>query len=412
MSDPSRRLLHNQAFMRLVAGQAISALGDGMHQVAFLWLAYKLSPSLATTSLMLGATSLPYLLFGLLGGAAADRWPRRWILLGSHALRGAAVALLALAAHQGVLAPLHLGVVAFLLASIRCVYYPAFKAACAEVLPREDRQQGNATAIATIKTMNCIGPAAGGAILAGVSVEMVFALDALSYATAFALVLGLRRGIGDGVRGAPASIVRGVLDSLREITGSQALRIALGAHCVTLLLLSGPELVGYPRIADTVWGSGAAGLGTGLALKGVGCALGYAALSRFTMRRPERWALVGMALWASASLTIATVSSFPAALGGFFAAGVAFAVTEGPISYLLQLDVPASRVGGMFGVWSTAAFASEALSAPLAGAAVSALGPRATLVASATTVLLVVSALLVRRRSNHQPTIPERLESA
>lgn len=396
MTSPTWRLLRNRPFRRLVLGQAVSAVGDGMHQVAFLWLVYKLSSSAAETSLILAAATLPYFLFGLVGGALADRWPHRRILLASHALRAGAVALLAAAAAGDALIPLHLGAVAFLLTSVRCIYYPTFKAACASVLPPEDLQRGNAAAIAAIKTMHCLGPAAGGLVLAALPIATVFTADALTYLGAWLTVLGVRLAPLSAVDRPP--LLGGVGFALKTMLQSPALRIAVGAHCAALLLLTGPTLVAYPQIADRIWGTGAAGLGVGMTLKGVACAATYALLSRCTMRRPERWTLTGLLVWSSAAAVIVTAPSYAGALVGFALEGAAIALMEGPISYLLQVEVRMTRVGVMFGVWSTASFACEALSAPLGGLPVALFGPIAPVLTSAGLIAAIAGVILTCAR--------------
>ena len=57
-----------------------------MEQVALGWLVYELTGSPLQLSLVIGARSLPLLLFGPFGGVAADRFDRRRILLASQAI--------------------------------------------------------------------------------------------------------------------------------------------------------------------------------------------------------------------------------------------------------------------------------------------------------------------------------------
>ncbi|UOR12870.1 hypothetical protein [Halobacillus amylolyticus] len=60
----------------LLAG-GVSRLGDVLSGMAFLFLAYDLTGSSLHTTGMAMAETLPYLLFGLIGGVMADWLPKK-----------------------------------------------------------------------------------------------------------------------------------------------------------------------------------------------------------------------------------------------------------------------------------------------------------------------------------------------
>ena len=65
------------AFHRIWAASAVSSLGDGVYYSALPLLALTLTYNSVIFGAMEAVTLLPWLLFGLIGGALVDRWDRR-----------------------------------------------------------------------------------------------------------------------------------------------------------------------------------------------------------------------------------------------------------------------------------------------------------------------------------------------
>ncbi len=83
--------LHARAFALFWLGQTTSALGDGAFMTALAVAVYVLTRSSLMMGLFLTAQITPELLFTLLGGVAADRLPKRRVLLWADAGRALAV---------------------------------------------------------------------------------------------------------------------------------------------------------------------------------------------------------------------------------------------------------------------------------------------------------------------------------
>ncbi|MBO0826844.1 MAG: hypothetical protein J2P24_03600, partial [Streptosporangiales bacterium] len=71
-----RPLVADRTFRRLLAGFAVSYLGDGMSAVAVAWLAIQLAPR-STAGLWVGAAVAAYALPGVVGALTLGRWLRR-----------------------------------------------------------------------------------------------------------------------------------------------------------------------------------------------------------------------------------------------------------------------------------------------------------------------------------------------
>src|SRR3972149_1548492 len=80
------RSLRYHNYRSIWFGIVFGSLGQWMEQVALGWLVYELTQSPLQLSIVVGARSLPLLLFGPFGGGGAERLGRRRILLVSQAM--------------------------------------------------------------------------------------------------------------------------------------------------------------------------------------------------------------------------------------------------------------------------------------------------------------------------------------
>ncbi len=77
--------LQSRSFALLWLGQTISVLGDGASDIALAWQILLLTGSGTAMGIVLTARMVPNQVFLLIGGAAADHLPRRFVLLWSDA---------------------------------------------------------------------------------------------------------------------------------------------------------------------------------------------------------------------------------------------------------------------------------------------------------------------------------------
>lgn len=174
----------------------VAVVGSALTAVALPVIVYDLTRSPSLTSSVTALQVAPYLLFGLLAGAMADRVPRRRVMLGAQAL--AAVALLSVPAAQelGTLHVVHVLVVAGLVSSAFVWFDAAAFGALPAIVGRADIARAN-SALWTASTLLGIGgPALGGLLIALLGAHEVLAVDAACYVLAGACLLAVVRPMG------------------------------------------------------------------------------------------------------------------------------------------------------------------------------------------------------------------------
>ncbi|MFB7425529.1 MFS transporter [Streptomyces hydrogenans] len=180
-------------FGRLWTAQTVSSLGDGVSHAALPLIALTLTRDPMALAVVTAAGTLPWLLFGVLGGALVDRWDRRRTMWVADAARAVLLAIPAAAAALDALSIPLLATVAFLLGLGGLFFDTAATAYLPDLLGRDpvlleranSRLRGAQTAMSGFA-----GPPAGSALLAlGRAVPLL--VDAVSFLLSAVLVRSL-----------------------------------------------------------------------------------------------------------------------------------------------------------------------------------------------------------------------------
>jgi MFS family permease len=133
------------------------------------------------------AASMPVLLLGLFAGATADIFERRKLLIFWQAWQMVAVAIMAILALFGVISPIALLGLTFLMNIGSAMNSPAWQAIVPELVPRDQLPNAVSLAAASNNLARAVGPALGGLMVAAfvkasTGAGWVFALNAGSFA--------------------------------------------------------------------------------------------------------------------------------------------------------------------------------------------------------------------------------------
>ncbi len=180
--------LRQRNFRLFWVGQLISLLGTWMQSIGQAWLVLELTHSGWQLGLVGALQSLPVLLFSIVGGIFADRWPKRRVLLVTQAAAMIQALLLWALIASGTLQLWHLYLLALLLGLTNCLDLPTRRAFVVELVGRLDLPNAVALNSLLATLARIVGPGLGGIILAASSVSMLFLLNALSF---LPLLIGL-----------------------------------------------------------------------------------------------------------------------------------------------------------------------------------------------------------------------------
>lgn len=184
--------LRSHNFRLYLTGQLVSLSGTSAQQVAIAWLIYQLSGSSELVGFGVLLQQLPIVLLAPLGGALADRFDRRSVLLVTQfagLLQALVLGLLTLRGAASV--PLVLAL-SLLLGLVNCVDVPARQSIVAGLLDHPQHIR-NAVALnaASLHLSRLLGAALAAVVLARLGPSACFLFNAASYLAAIAVLLRL-----------------------------------------------------------------------------------------------------------------------------------------------------------------------------------------------------------------------------
>ena len=345
------RLRDDPDFRRFWLARVVTVLGGTITYVALPVLVYRLTSSPLLTGLAAAFEALPYLLFGFVAGALADRLNRKRVMVAAELAGAVVVSSVPLAHMAGALTAPHVLVVAFLVPAAFVVFDAADFGAVPALVGRERLPEANSALWGVSTVIELAGLPLAGALLAVVDAADLLAVDALSFVASALLVRGVRRSLSDAR--APVLRVRlrdDVLEGLRHLWGHVPARLmtVVGA----LQCVAGGAFVGQLVVwADRSFGvrEGDVRLGLLFAAWSVGALVTTLGLPWFA-RRYDAPGVVGVAAPAGAVLCVLTALSPTWQLGclGLAAWGAAYmGVVVNAVTYRQQVTPEAllSRVG-------------------------------------------------------------------
>jgi MFS family permease len=347
---PAPPLRHNRDFLLLQAAQLLSSGGSQISAIAYPLLVLALTGSAAKAGIVAAARSLPTAIVALPAGLAADRWSRRRLMIGAHALRTAAVGSLALLLVLDEVAFWMIPVVAFVEGIGASVFATAQHGALRAVVPR--RQLPAAVAVVTGReaAVSLAAPPLGGALF-GLARAFPFFAHAASYVFSTLALLAIRTPFQEEREHDSAPLRQRVAEGFRFLWDQPFLRTT--AFLFGLANFIGPGVL----LALLVIGrrEGLTGTQVGVLLGAFGgCILAGAFLSPVVRRLlPVRGVLLlELWTWTGCALFLVWPSVYVLA-ASILPTAVAIPSTDSVVHSLRLALTPDRLVGRVSSVWQT-----------------------------------------------------------
>lgn len=282
-------------FRLLWLSQSISMIGDALVLVAVGLFVTRLTGDPTDVGLVLGAYSLPVVLFVLLGGVLADRLPRQLVMVASDVARCVLHAALAVLIATGVVEVWHMVVIGALYGTAEAFSRPAYTGLLPQTVDEEDIQPAQALSGVSAQLAEIVGPALATALVLTVGGAAAFAVDAATFALSAALLLRIRTR-ERGERGASATVLVELREGWVAVRERAWVWATVLAFSVALLVALTPYFVLGASVAVQVYGSDAV-YGIATAAWGVGTLTGAIVGSRWKPQRPMLAGVVGCLFW-------------------------------------------------------------------------------------------------------------------
>ncbi len=325
-------------FRVLWSGQVVSLIGDAAFFTALGWRAFTLVGS-SRLGIVFLAQGIGLLTTLLIGGALADRIPRRTMMIASDLARFAVVGVLAVFDATGNLTFELLLVLTFLNGLGDGFFFPAVGGIVPLVVEQAALPSANSLIGVARWGSLVVGPALAASLYSATGSAVVFALDAASFVASAALLWFVRpRAVEPEAK---EGTVREIAAGVRYVAGIPWLWVTIALFAVILMLQLAPQQVLMPELVSDHFGRGVGAYGLLTTAFGIGTVSGGLAFGQSQPRR--RRGVVNYAFWLANSLAIAALALSPwFELAAFFALIRGFCVGFGVAMWetMLQELVP------------------------------------------------------------------------
>ncbi|MFD4546814.1 MFS transporter [Streptomyces sp. NPDC058466] len=359
--------------LRWLGAYTASMVGDNIYYLALSWAAVQAgTPSQAGAVMAVSAVPRALLMLG--GGVVADRFGPRKVVIGSDAVRCAAV--LAVAAVLFAASPglWLLALLAVVFGTVDAVFMPAVGALPARVTSRDQLARVQGMRGLAIRFAGVVGAPLGGLGVALGGSAAAFGLAGMLIAVSVPLLISVRmRELppdDDAPDKAGQTAWRDLRDGLRYIRGHRVLAPLIAAIALGDLGFVGPLNVGLTLLADRR-GWGASGMGWVVAAFGTGAGVA-ALLLTLRGRLPRAGSLAAVAiLGGSVAIgALAFVPSVAAAVGIALTIGLLAGLSGALCGALLQTQADPAYLGRVSAVSGIVSLGLAPLSMPLTAAAI------------------------------------------
>lgn len=351
---PGRRLVvditplrESPRFRILFLGQLLAHFGRQITIVAVPYQLFLITGSTLAVGVLGIVQFVPLMAASLIGGAVADAFDRRKLIVVGHLML--AVTAVGLMWNASVAAPAvwPLYTLSALNAGISAINGPARMAAIPALLRRQLLPSGLALNSTMHEVAAAVGPALAGLLIARQSLQFTYAANAMIFAAAALTLVWVGPLHPEG--GGRAVSVSSVTEGLRYLKGQPLLQSGFLID-LNAMIFGMPHAL-FPAIGTELFGGDATTVGLLYAAPGVG-ALIAALTSGWVgpVSRRGRVVVISVIVWGVAITIFGLISDLPVALVLLALAGGADVVSAVFRNTILQLVVPDSLRGRLSSV--------------------------------------------------------------
>ena len=340
----------NKGFSLLFLTTISASLGDMLMDVSSGWLVLELTNSPLSLGLFWAVRSSPNLLFGMVGGATADKMDRRKLLIICYILYVFCGLIFGFLIISGLIQLYHAIALIFIRGIIRTFENPARQSFVVDIVGRENAMNGISLNAVGMRGIGIVGGALAGLIIEFLGKEWpFFALSGLFLVSI--LLVGLIKGVETKRVAQQLSVWRNLREGILIVRKNKiVLALMLMAATCEMFGFSFPVLV--PVFARDILKVGAVGNGMINAFRSGGGLLASLVLASLGDFKHKGKLLLGMFLMFGVGLILyANTPVYALALLFIGVVGVSAAGHDAMSQILLQLNVNEEQRGRAMGIW-------------------------------------------------------------
>jgi len=224
LSPAPESLWADPDWRRYWSSRVVSYAGGTVTYVAAPILVYALTGSALLTGVTAATEGLPYLLFGLLAGALADRVNRQRLMVSCDIVNALVLVSVPVAAAFGALTAAQVIITGFVVSSVFVFFDAANFGAVPTLVGKERIREANSAVWGTTQVFDVVLPGLVGVLVAVVSPSSLYWVNALTFGASALLIRAISRSLTGEREGDLPRLRDDVLTGLTWLWGHETLR--------------------------------------------------------------------------------------------------------------------------------------------------------------------------------------------
>ena len=361
--------LWNRNYVLLLQSSAVSTLGDLMYGVAIGYWVYEKTGSSALMGIMSSISMFVTMFLSPFSGSIIDKCNRKWVLVLGDFFQSAIMITVGVFAYMNRLNVAGVLAAAFLAALGGVFYAPAANTSLVDIIPRDDMVRGQSLFSGVNSTINMVGTAVSGVIVAFFGVPLIIVLNGLSnaYAAVSELFITIPKSSQEGEKVTVKGVLSDTKTAVREIVAHPQLKVFIPFLIIINLLSAGAFALILPFILEK--GFSVEQYGYLMSVWTVASLLAAILLGVFKLKPKARYLSMGISFCLSSVFLVATYLSNNFILTCAMALLAGFTNTVGNTIFnaSFMLALPEKNRGIIMGFISSASVGGTALSSLIYG---------------------------------------------
>lgn len=176
-----KAVICNKEYMKFIIAKFISRFGDSIDTVAYGWLVFQLTGSVAMLATLYAVNGIPSFLFNMISGTIVGYFPKKRIIYLCDFSRGLSVLLTAILAILGLLRPWHLFVFTIMNSTFEAFRSPCEPALLKRIITKETYDYAISIDSTGTTIVELIGYSIAGFLINFLTVGGVILIDAITF---------------------------------------------------------------------------------------------------------------------------------------------------------------------------------------------------------------------------------------
>ena len=393
--------LRHLGFRVLIIGQAISLLGTWVQGTAQRWLVLELTGSSFHVGILGAVSGLPILLFSIMGGLLADRFPKISFLLLIHSL------IFVQAMIFGILVQAHqitfywILFLALLLGTGMSFEVPARQSLVFDLVGKKDITNGIAIHSTAFNIARFCGPALAGILMNAGLMESCFYFKAASALAVMGSLFFIKKRckVIDEPLGNKGKSILSSFGELFSFIKKRPLLLKILLAIMTFGIMLLPYSILLPSFGRDLLGLNAKEYGFMCAANGLGALFGAVFVAIFGHGGNRKsWWLLGCFLFPVSLCLFAISQNFLEACILLFVSGVIMVITSTSAISILQIEAKDELRGRIMGLFTTSFMGLFPLGSLIQGKMADVMGIRQTIIVFSAIAFFICLILFTRRK--------------